>query len=72
VEQFDHHCDHFAQHWRQIYRELRGSWPIADSKLHRGFSVVARCEDVKQVLADPATFASGPDLVFDGDMVGDA
>jgi len=70
VEQFDHHSEHFAQHWRETYRELRGSCPVAHSDLHGGFSVVTRYEDIKQVLADPATFACGRDFVFDGHVVG--
>lgn len=64
MEQFDHHSEHFAQHWRETYSELRETCPVAYSDLHGGFSVVTRYDDVKQVLADPATFACGRDLAF--------
>ena len=53
MEQFDHHSEHFAQHWRETYRELRESCPVAHSDLHGGFSVVTKYDDIKQVLADP-------------------
>lgn len=69
MEQFDHHSEHFAQHWRETYRELRGSCPVAHSDLHGGFSVVTRYDDVKQALSDPETFACGRDLVVDGASV---
>ncbi len=65
MDQFDHHSEDFAQHWRDTYAELRGSCPVAHSDLHGGFSVVTRYDDVKQVLQDPATFACGRDLEFD-------
>jgi cytochrome P450 len=70
VEQFDHHSEYFAQHWRQIYAELRDRCPVAHSAQHGGFSVVTRYADVKRVLQDPQTFACGRDLEFDGRRTG--
>lgn len=64
VQQFDHHSEHFAEHWRETYGELRRQCPVAHSDRHGGFSVVTRHEDVKRVLLDPATFACGRDLEF--------
>jgi cytochrome P450 len=65
VEQFDHHSEHFAQHWRDTYRELRSTCPVAHSELHGGFSVVTRYSDVKQALSDPETFACRRDVTLD-------
>lgn len=70
MDPFDHHSEDFAQHWRETYAELRGSCPVAHSDLHGGFAVVTRYEDVKQVLLDPATFACGRDLEFNGVVTG--
>jgi cytochrome P450 len=64
VEQFDHHSEHFAQHWRDTYREMRGTCPVAHSDLHGGFTVVTRYEDVKQALSDPETFACRRDVTL--------
>lgn len=69
MEQFDHHSEHFAQHWRDTYRELRGTCPVAHSELHGGFSIVTRYEDVKQALSDAETFACRRDVVVDGATV---
>jgi cytochrome P450 len=62
---FDHHSEHFAQHWRETYRGLRETCPVAYSSAHGGFHVVTRYADVKRVLGDPETFACGRDLEFD-------
>ncbi len=70
VEQFDHHSEHFAQNWQGIYRELRGSCPVAHTSAHGGFHVVTRYADVKRVMSDPETFACGRDLEFDGVRTG--
>ncbi|WP_433359829.1 cytochrome P450 [Streptosporangium sp. CA-115845] len=70
MEQFDHHSEHFAQHWRETYAELRRTCPVAHSAKHGGFSVVTRYDDVKRVLQDPQTFACGRDLEFDGHVTG--
>jgi cytochrome P450 len=64
VAQFDHHTEHFAQHWRETYAELRGSCPVAHSDRHGGFHVVTRYADVRRVLQDPVTFACGRELEF--------
>lgn len=69
MEQFDHHSEHFAKHWRDTYRELRDTCPVAHSDLHGGFSVVTRYEDVKRALGDADTFACGRDLIVDGASV---
>jgi len=68
VDQFDHHSEEFAQHWREIYAEMRGKCPVAHSDRRGGFWVLTRYDDVKRVLQDPETFASGRDLRF-GDRV---
>lgn len=67
MEQFDHHTEHFADHWREIYRDLRGSCPVPHTEAHGGFHVITRYADVKRVMSDPETFASGRDLSF-GDV----
>jgi len=64
VAQFDHHTEHFAEHWRETYAELRGSCPVAHSDRHGGFHVVTRYADVRRVLHEPATFACGRELEF--------
>lgn len=70
MEQFDHHTEDFAQNWREIYRELRGSCPVAHTSAHDGFFVVTRYDDVKRVMSAPETFACGRDLQFDGFSTG--
>ena len=67
VDAFDHHTESFAQHWREIYRDLRTSCPVAHTEAHGGFHVVTRYADVKRVMKDPETFACGRDLTFDTD-----
>lgn len=64
MEQFDHHSEDFALHWREQYAELRAECPVAHSDAHGGFSVVTRYSDVKRVLQDPKTFACGRELDF--------
>ncbi|WP_445181734.1 cytochrome P450 [Pseudonocardia sp. Cha107L01] len=70
MEDFDHHTEYFAQHWRQTYADLRQRCPVAHSERHDGFFVVTRYADVKRVLQDPATFACGRDLEFDDHRTG--
>lgn len=70
MARFDHHTEHFAEHWRETYTELRGSCPVAHSDAHGGFSVVTRYADVQQVLRDPETFACGRDLEFGDSRTG--
>ena len=70
MENFDHHTEHFAQQWREIYRGLRGSCPVAHTEAHDGFYVITRYADVKRVMSDPETFACGRDLEFDGRVTG--
>jgi cytochrome P450 len=70
VEQFDHHSEHFARQWREIYRGLRGSCPVAHTEAHDGFYVITRYADVKRVMSEPETFACGRDLSFDGVTTG--
>lgn len=66
VTQFDHHSEHFAEHWRETYGELRQKCPVAHSDLHGGFYVVTKYDDVKRVMSDPETFACRRDLPFEG------
>jgi cytochrome P450 len=70
VEQFDHHTEHFAEHWREIYADLRATCPVAHTPAHGGFHVITRYADVKRVMSDPETFACGRDLPFDGFTTG--
>ena len=70
MDQFDHHSQDFAQHWRDIYDGMRQHCPVAHSDRHDGFSVLTRYDDIKKVLADPETFVSGRDLSFGGKVVG--
>jgi cytochrome P450 len=70
VARFDHHTEEFARDWRDIYRGLRGSCPVAHTEAHDGFYVVTRYDDVKRVMSDPDTFACGRDLAFDGFSTG--
>ena len=70
LEDFDHHSEEFAEHWREQYAELRSRCPVAHTPRHGGYAVVTRYEDVKRVLLDPATFACGRDLEFDGHRTG--
>lgn len=70
MDEFDHHTEEFAQHWREQYTDLRGRCPVAHSSRHGGFSVVTRYDDIKRVLQDPETFACSRDLEFDGHRTG--
>jgi len=69
VDQFDHHSEEFAQHWPEIYAEMRAKCPVAHTDRHGGFSVITRYEDVKAVLGDPDAFVSGRDLRFGDKLV---
>lgn len=70
MDQFDHHSQDFAQHWRDIYADMRQHCPVAHTERHDGFSVLTRYDDIKKVLADPDTFVCGRDLSFGDKMVG--
>lgn len=70
VEEFDHHSEGFARHWREQYADLRTRCPVAHSSRHGGFSVVTRYDDVRQVLRNTETFACGRELEFDGHRTG--
>lgn len=70
VEQFDHHSEYFAEHWREQYAEMRGTCPVAHTEAHGGYFVATRYEDVKRVLQDPATFACGRDLELEHPTAG--
>ncbi|GAA1269270.1 cytochrome P450 [Pseudonocardia aurantiaca] len=70
VEDFDHHSEEFAEHWREQYADLRERCPVARTSRHGGYAVVTRYDDVMRVLRDPATFACGRDLEFDGRRTG--
>ncbi|MER6146673.1 cytochrome P450 [Streptomyces hirsutus] len=69
---FDHHSSAFAEHWPEIYSGLRAGCPVAHSPRHGGFYAVTRYEDIRRVLREPETFASGRELEFDGRIVGGA
>lgn len=66
MEAFDHHTEHFAEHWCETYRELRATCPVPHTPAHGGFYVITRYADIKAVMGDPETFACGRDLEFDG------
>lgn len=68
MEQFDQHTEEFAEHWREIYTDMRQKCPVAHTDRHGGYWVLTRYDDVKSVLSDPDTFASGRDLHI-GDRV---
>lgn len=70
VDDFDHHSEEFAAHWREQYADLRSRCPVAHTPRHGGYAVVTRYEDVMRVLRDPDTFACGRDLEFDGHRTG--
>lgn len=70
---FDHHTHDFAERWSEIYRTLRASdASVVASPRHQGFYAVTRFEDVRRVLQEPETFASGRELEIDGRVVGGA
>jgi cytochrome P450 len=69
VDQFDHHSQDFAQHWRDVYAGMRKQCPVAHSDRHGGFSILTRYDDIKKVLADPDTFVSGRELSLGGSVV---
>jgi cytochrome P450 len=56
--EFDHNSAEYAQHWREIYGELRGRCPVAHSEAYGGYYVLTRYKDVERALKDDATFAS--------------
>lgn len=62
MDQFDQHTTEFAEHWREIYADLRQKCPVSHTDRHGGYWVVTRYDDVKSVLLDPETFASGRNL----------
>ena len=73
MQPFDHHSAEFAANWREQYREIRGACPVTRVTAHEGFTLLTRYADARQVLLDPASFASGRDLVIaevDGTVAG--
>ncbi|GGJ40911.1 cytochrome P450 [Streptomyces brasiliensis] len=71
-EPFDHHSPRFAERWPEIYAGMRTRCPVGQSPQHGGFYAVTRYDDVRRVLQEPETFASGRELEFDGRIVGGA
>lgn len=47
VDQFDHHSQYFAEHWRDMYEGMRQHCPVAHSDRHDGFAVLTRYDDIK-------------------------
>ncbi|GAA1518375.1 cytochrome P450 [Nocardioides humi] len=73
AEPFDHHTPEFAEHWPEVYRAMReGGCPVVHSPRHGGFHAVAGYDDIRRILQEPETFASGRELEFDGQVVGGA
>ncbi|MFC4948175.1 cytochrome P450 [Pseudonocardia sp. GCM10023141] len=70
MEDFDHHTEQFAEHWREQYADLRSRCPVARTPRHGGYTVLTRYDDIKRVLRDAETFACGRDLEFDGHRTG--
>jgi cytochrome P450 len=73
MQPFDHHSAEFAENWREQYREIRRACPVTRVPAHEGFTLLTRYADARQVLLDPASFASGRDLVIaevDGTVAG--
>lgn len=71
-EPFDHHSAEFATRWPEIYSDMRGGCPVAHSPRHGGFYAVTKYDDIRRVLEEPETFASGREFEFDGKVVGGA
>lgn len=59
---FDHHSEHYAQHWREINEANRGSCPVAHTDSHGGYWVLSGYEDIAAVAKDDATFSSYQEL----------
>lgn len=73
TQSFDHHSPEFAERWADIYESMRkGDQPVVHSSNHGGFLVVTRYDDVRRVLQEPETFASGRELEIAGRTVGGA
>jgi cytochrome P450 len=63
---FDHHSTAFAENWRDQYRRLRESNPVARVDSHGGFVLLTRYEDIRHVLHASRDFVSSRDLDIDG------
>jgi cytochrome P450 len=66
VPEFDHHSEAFAREWRDQYRDLRESCPVAHAGNHGGFTVLTRYDDIRHVLHTSKEFVCGRDLTLDG------
>jgi cytochrome P450 len=66
VPEFDHHSVTFASEWREQYRELRDSCPVAHVDGHGGFTVLTRYDDIRHVLHTPKEFICARDLEIEG------
>jgi cytochrome P450 len=55
----DHHDADFARGHADLYRRARAHCPVLRSTAHAGFAIVTRYRDIRAVLGDAATFASG-------------
>lgn len=68
--EFDHNSAAYAANWREIYKDLRQTCPVARTEAHGGFYVLTKYADVARVLKDDATFASlheqTADTIFGG------
>ncbi|MGW1545868.1 cytochrome P450 [Streptomyces sp. NPDC002346] len=71
-EPFDHHSPRFAERWPETYAGMRSGCPVEHSPQHGGFYAVTRYADIRRVLEEPETFASGRELEFGGRIVGGA
>ncbi len=55
---FDHNSPQYAQHWREIYGDLRRRCPVAHTEAYGGYYILTRYKDVERALKDDDTFAS--------------
>ncbi len=56
--EFDHNSRHYAEHWREIYADLRGRCPVAHTPAYGGYHILTRYADVKRAVTDDETFSS--------------
>jgi cytochrome P450 len=60
---FDHHSEHYRNHWTDIAREMHAmDYPMAWTDHHDGFWVLASWADAKRVLEDWESFSSDNDV----------
>jgi cytochrome P450 len=66
VDVFDHHSKEFAEGFREILKEARGSCPVIHSDLYGGYHVLTRYADVQEGFRNYKVFASERPVDDDG------